>query len=1042
MIAADIKHLLQRRFPRQLSFLRARLAPEGLFGLHFTIGATLLIGSAWLFGGIVEDLITGDPLVVIDALLSEWFRSHATPRFTYGMQMVSALASTPAVMMLTALMICILLWQRLRYRLSALMFAVAGGVLLNVLLKNLFDRARPGWAVPALADAGFPSGHTMIATILYGFVAIHMILLTKSWLARFLTAVTAIALIFLIALSRLYLGAHYLSDVLGAIAAGIVWLTLCLTTVETFGCCRVHCIRQVKLTNRGEAMATDPVCGMQVNEGTAAGSSVFEDSHYYFCSAGCKKKFEANPSSYLNKPPPVGDTKRPEHARPHARTTGKSPGGVHSAPAAADALPTGASYTCPMHPEVVRNAPGDCPLCGMALVPIAGTGEADDSELRDLARRLWVGVALSIPLVVLAMSPMIGIHELFGLQPRSRGWVEFALGTPVVLWVGWPILRKFWLSLTHRALNMYTLIGLGVGLAYVFSLAAVLMPTWFPQEFREHDGAVGTYFEAAAVIVTLVILGDFLQLRAMGQTGQAIQQLLKLAPNLAWRLREDGAEEQVALAAVTVGNRLRVKPGEKVPVDGTVLDGASRVDESMITGEPMPVAKAVGAKVTGATVNGNGSMVIRAERVGADTLLARIVHMVGEAQRTRAPIQRLADIIAAYFVQIVVAIAIATALTWWFFGPEPRFGYAFLNAIAVLIIACPCAVGLATPISMTVAMGQGARAGILFRNAEAIERMRDIDTVVVDKTGTLTLGHPALTDFVSEGIAENEALALVAAVEQLSEHPIGLAIVEGAKARGLTLKTATAFEAANGLGAMAEVDGKRVLVGSRGFLAHYDIATARWEDRAEAWRTDAKTVVFFAVNGTAAGIAAVADPIKDSTPEAIAALKRTGVRIVMITGDSRSTAEAVARQLGIDEALAEVLPEDKAGHVKRMQAAGHKVAMAGDGINDAPALAQADVGIAMGTGTDVAMESAGVTLVKGDLRGIARAAVLSRATMRNIRQNLAFAFGYNALGIPIAAGVLYPAFGMLLSPVFAGAAMALSSVSVVTNALRLNRIKL
>ncbi|MEO8136112.1 MAG: copper-translocating P-type ATPase, partial [Betaproteobacteria bacterium] len=576
----------------------------------------------------------------------------------------------------------------------------------------------------------------------------------------------------------------------------------------------------------------------------------------------------------------------------------------------------------------------------------------------------------------------------------------------------------------------------------LFSLAAVLAPGLFPPEFREHDGAVGTYFEAAAVIVTLVILGDFLQVRAMGQTSKAIQQLLELAPNKAWRLRDDGTEEEVPMDAVVAGDRLRVKPGEKVPVDGTVLDGNSRIDESMVTGEPVPVAKSEGAKVTGATVNGNGSLVIRAERVGADTLLAQIVHMVGEAQRTRAPIQKLADIIAAYFVQIVVAIAVVTALVWWFAGPEPKFAYAFLNAIAVLIIACPCAVGLATPISMTVAMGQGARSGILFRNAEAIERMRDIDTLVIDKTGTLTLGHPALTGFIAEGVPENDALALVAGVEQLSEHPIATAIVEGAKARGVTPRTAGAFEAVNGLGVQADIDGKRVLVGSSGFLSERNVDTESWKARAEAWRAEAKTVVYFAIDGKAAGIAAVADPIKDSTPEAIAALKQTGVRIVMLTGDSKSTADAVARQLGIDEALAEVLPQDKAGHVKRLQAEGRKVAMAGDGINDAPALAQADVGIAMGTGTDVAMESAGVTLVKGDLRGIARAAVLSRATMRNIRQNLAFAFGYNALGIPLAAGVLYPAFGLLLSPVFAGAAMAMSSVSVVTNALRLNRVKL
>jgi len=702
-----------------------------------------------------------------------------------------------------------------------------------------------------------------------------------------------------------------------------------------------------------------------------------------------------------------------------------------------------------MHPEIVQDSPGDCPICGMALVPIAGTGaggsEADDSanaELRDLTRRLWFGIALSLPLVVLAMAPMAGLHEPFGLQPHSRGWIEFLLGTPVVLWVGWPILRKFWLSLMHRALNMYTLIGLGVGFAYLFSLAAVLMPGWFPQEFRAHDGAVGTYFEAAAVIVTLVTLGDYLQSRAMGRTSRAIQQLLRLAPNQAWRLSDDGTEEQVPLETIATGNRLRVKPGEKIPVDGTVLEGSSRVDESMITGEPVPVAKKAADKVTGATLNGNGSLIIRAERVGADTLLARIVHMVGEAQRTRAPIQRLADVIAAYFVQTVIAIAIVTALAWWFLGPEPKFAYAFLNAIAVLIIACPCAVGLATPISMTVAMGQGARVGILFRNADAIERMRDIDTVVVDKTGTLTLGRPALTDFIAEGFAHDEALMLVASVEQLSEHPIGFAIVESAKARSLTLRSAEAFDAVNGMGVQADIDGKRVLVGSRSFLSQRGADTQAWNHRAEAWRAEAKTVVFFAVDGVAAGIAAVADPIKASTSEAIAALRHMGVRIVMLTGDSQRTANAIARYLGIDEVLAEVLPEDKAGHVKRMQAEGRKVAMAGDGINDAPALAQAEVGIAMGTGTDVAMESAGITLVKGDLRGIERAIVLSRATMHNIRQNLAFAFGYNALGIPLAAGVLYPAFGLLLSPMFAGAAMAMSSVSVVTNALRLDRIKL
>ncbi len=725
------------------------------------------------------------------------------------------------------------------------------------------------------------------------------------------------------------------------------------------------------------------------------------------------------------------DVKHAHHDRKHDHEGTKyvplesaGPGGV-------------AQWTCPMHPEILRHAAGDCPICGMALVPVAGTAEVDDSELHDLTRRMWVGIVLSIPLVVLAMSPMVGISEPFGLAPQQRGWWEFFLGTPVVLWVGWPILRKFWLSLAHRALNMYSLIGLGVGLAYLFSLAAVFLPDLFPPEFREHDGAVGTYFEAAAVIVTLVILGDVLQARAMGQTSQAIRELLQLAPNLAWRLREDGTEEQVPLDSVMVGDSLRVKPGEKIPVDGNVIDGASRVDESMITGEPVPAAKAAGDRVTGATINGSGSLVMRAERVGSDTLLAKIVHMVGEAQRTRAPIQRLADVIAAYFVQVVVGIALLTALVWWVVGPEPRLTYALLNAIAVLIIACPCAVGLATPISMTVAMGEGALSGILFRSAEAIERMRDIDTLVIDKTGTLTKGKPALTDFAAAGMPEDEALALMAAVEQLSEHPIAHAVVEGAKTRNLLLQPAKEFEVANGLGVQAEIAARKILVGSRDFLKKHGIDTQQWETQAETLRTQAKTVVFLSVDGVATAIAAVADPIKDSTPDALAELKLSGVRIVMLTGDSRRTAAAVAHQLGIDEVLAEVLPEDKAGHVKRLQSDGHKVAMAGDGINDAPALAQADVGIAMGTGTDVAMESAGVTLIKGDLRGIARAAKLSRATMRNIRQNLVFAFGYNALGIPVAAGVLYPAFGILLSPIVAGAAMALSSVSVVTNALRL-----
>jgi Cu+-exporting ATPase len=753
---------------------------------------------------------------------------------------------------------------------------------------------------------------------------------------------------------------------------------------------------------------------MKVEPASAAGAHAHAGTTYYFCSTHCLAKFKAAPESFL----------KPRDAVPM--------------PEAA----AGAQYTCPMHPEIVQEGPGDCPICGMPLVPIAGSGEADDTELRDLARRFWLGAALSLPLVLLAMAPMIGFHEPFGLAPQTRGWIEFALGSPVVLWVGWPILRKFWLSLRHASPNMYTLIGIGVALAYLFSLAAVFVPHLFPAAFQMHDGAVGTYFEAAAVIVTLVLLGDLLQLRAMGRTGEAISALLQLSPNTAWRVTADGSEEEVSLHDVSVGDQLRIKPGDKVPVDGEVIKGSSRIDESMLTGEPVPVAKAAGDRVSAATVNGTGTLIIRANHVGSDTLLARIVHMVGEAQRTRAPIQRLADRIAAYFVQIVVAIAVTTAVVWWVFGPEPAGTYALLNAVAVLIIACPCAVGLATPISMTVAMGEGARAGILFRNAEAIERMRDIDTVVVDKTGTLTLGRPSLTDLDLFGIDRREAISLLASVERPSEHPIGRAILDAAKAEAIAVTAVTNFQANNGLGVEADVGARRVLAGSGTFLAQRGIDTSRWDARAAELRAEAKTVVFLAADGRAVALAAIADPIKDSTPDAIRALKSARIRVVMITGDSQRTADAVARHLGIDTAIGEVMPQDKAAHVRRLQSEGRKVAMAGDGINDAPALAQADVGIAMGTGTDIAMESAGITLVKGDLRGITRAAVLSRATMRNIRQNLLFAFGYNVVGIPVAAGVLYPMFGVLLSPMFAGAAMALSSVSVVTNALRLRGLAL
>ena len=687
-----------------------------------------------------------------------------------------------------------------------------------------------------------------------------------------------------------------------------------------------------------------------------------------------------------------------------------------------------------MHPEIVQLGPGSCPKCGMALVPMEGA-EEDDSELRDLTRRLWVSAALSAPLALIAMAPMLG-------WGRSHQLLELALATPVVLWGGWPFFRKFWLSLKNRSPNMYTLIGLGVALAYGYSVVAVLAPGLFPHEFLMHEtGEVGAYFEAAAVIVTLVTVGEVMQLRAMGQTSQAIRQLLSLAPATALRIAPDGRETEVNLSEIKIDDKLRVRPGEKVPVDGTVLEGTSNVDESMITGEPVPVPKKPGERVTGATINATGSLVIRAERVGADTLLARIVHMVAQAQRTRAPVQRLADVVATYFVGTVIAIAVLTAVVWGVWGPEPRLVYALVNAVAVLIIACPCAVGLATPISITVAMGQGAINGILFRNAEAVEKLRDVDTLVVDKTGTLTLGRPQLVDLVAEGIDEATALQLVASVERASEHPLAQALVGAAEARGIRLSPVSDFFTATGQGAVGSVGGRQVAVGSTGFMQAAGIPQSLL-GRADALRAQGKTVIYAAVDGRVSAVIAVADPIKETTPEAVAALKALGVRLVMLSGDAQQTAAAVGAQLGIDDVVGGVLPQNKAEHVKSLQAKGHVVAMAGDGINDAPALAQANVGIAMGTGTDVAIESAGVTLVKGDLRGIAKAMRLSRATMRNVKQNLFFAFLYNALGVPVAAGVLYPFFGLLLSPIFAGAAMAMSSVSVVSNALRLRRVKL
>ncbi len=759
----------------------------------------------------------------------------------------------------------------------------------------------------------------------------------------------------------------------------------------------------------------DPVCGMKVDPAKAAGSLVHEGKTYQFCSQHCLEKFKADPASYVSKQKPA----KPQSA------------------------PDGVKYTCPMHPEVVQIGPGSCPKCGMALVPVAG-GEEDNAELRDMTRRFWLGVVFSIPLIFIAMAPYLGIMEPLGLSPRTRAYVEFVLGTPVVLWSGWPFFRKFALSLKNRSPNMYTLIGLGVALAYIFSVAAVFAPGLFPAEFRMHGGEeVGAYFEAAAVIVTLVLLGEVMQLRALGQTSQAIKQLLALAPNTALRVEADGREVEVPLSEVQVGDRLRVRPGEKVPIDGVCLEGASNVDESMITGEPIPVPKKPGDRVTGATINGKGTLVIRAERVGADTLLAQIVHMVAQAQRTRAPVQRLADLVAAYFVQTVIGIAVLTAIVWGMFGPSPALTYAVVNAVAVLIIACPCAVGLATPISITVAMGRGALNGILFRNAEAVEKLRDVNTLVVDKTGTLTLGRPQLVALaVEKGINEDEALRLIASLERASEHPLAQAIVKGAEDRGISLQPVENFDSVTGQGVQGVVGGRKIAVGSRRFMERFGTMPEELAGEADSLRTQGKTAMFAAVDGRVAAVIGVADPIKDTTPEAVQALKAQGVTIVMLSGDSRATAEAVGRQLGIDEVIGEVLPEQKVEKVKALQASGRFVAMAGDGINDAPALAQAHVGIAMGTGTDVAIKSAGVTLVKGDLRGIAKAIRLSHATMRNVKQNLFFAFVYNALGVPIAAGVLYPVFGLLLSPIFAGAAMAMSSVSVVTNALRLRRTRL
>jgi len=698
-------------------------------------------------------------------------------------------------------------------------------------------------------------------------------------------------------------------------------------------------------------------------------------------------------------------------------------------------------WTCPMHPEVVKSTPGSCPICGMALEPrVASLDEEDDGELRDMSRRFWVSAALSVPLVLLAMGEMLPLSA--GLSPRARVLLELALASPVSVWAAWPFYERAVLSLRTRNLNMFTLIGLGVSVAYGFSVVAAVAPGLFPASFLSASGEAPVYFESASVIVTLVLLGQVLELRARRKTSGAIKELLGLAPKTARRVAEDGSEGDVPLAHVHVGDRLRVRPGEKVPVDGLVLEGESHVDEALVTGEPIPTRKGPGERVIGGTLNGTGGLLIRAEKVGAETLLARIVALVGEAQRTRAPVQKLADTVSGYFVPSVIGVSLVTFVVWWLFGPEPRFTHALVNLVSVLIIACPCALGLATPMSIMVATGRGARLGVLFRDAEAIERLQAVDTLVVDKTGTLTEGRPKLGSVASDGLGEDEVVKFAAAVERKSEHPIAAAIVGGAKARRLDLVDAQRFSSVTGKGVQGQVAGHEVAVGSADYLASLRAAPDRLVAQAETLRKAGQSVVFVAIDGRAVGLLGVADPVKETTPAALRALRADGVRIVMLTGDGETTARAVAQKLGIEEVFAGVTPEQKASKVAELERAGRHVAMAGDGVNDAPALARAEVGIAMGTGTDVAMESAGVTLVRGDLRSIARARELSRQTLKNVKQNLFFAFVYNVFGVPIAAGVLYPAFGLLLSPMFAAAAMSVSSVSVILNALRLRNVRI
>jgi Cu+-exporting ATPase len=757
----------------------------------------------------------------------------------------------------------------------------------------------------------------------------------------------------------------------------------------------------------------DPVCGLNVDTRTAKFHYDLGDTTYYFCSAGCLEKFGADPDRYLN----AGEAAQPQEAA------------------------EGTVWTCPMHPQIRRDAPGNCPICGMALEPLEPTAEEQaNPELIDMSRRFWVSAALTLPILIVVMS-----GEILGIELLPMGasvWLQLILATPVVLWGGWPFFERMWASLKTRNLNMFTLIGLGVGAGYAYSLVAALAPGLFPPALRTMGGLVPVYFEASAVITTLVLLGQVLELRARAVTGKAIRSLLGLAPKSARRVR-DGLEEDVPLTEVHVGDILRIRPGEKIPVDGIVVGGRSSVDESMITGEPVPAEKADGDIVTGATVNGTGALLMRAERVGRDTMLSQIVRMVAAAQRSRAPIQKLADRVSAWFVPSVVAVSVTSFVVWSLFGPAPPLSHAIVNAIAVLIIACPCALGLATPMSIMVGTGRGASAGVLIKNAEALELMEKIDTLVVDKTGTITVGKPKLIAVKpSAGFDEMEILRLAAALEKGSEHPLAAAVVKGAEERHLDLADANDFRSHTGKGVTGTIDGRQVALGNAALLADLGASSTALEAQAEEHRARAEGVMFIAIDGKAAGLLVVADPVKETAAGAIAELHREGIRIVMLTGDNRRTAEAVARQVGIDEVMAEVLPDRKQAMVEELKGEGRRVAMAGDGINDAPALAAADVGIAMGTGTDVAMESAAITLVKGDLRGIVRARHLSRAVMRNIRQNLFFAFVFNAAGVPIAAGVLYPWFKILLSPIIAGAAMSLSSVTVIGNSLRLRGVKL